>query len=58
MLKKNSVTLSDTVPPFSSPRRATEEDKFFVFSSLFLPASLSPRVLCQNLKPDATHAPS
>jgi hypothetical protein len=38
-VKKNSVILSDIVPPFSSPRRATGEDKFFVFSSLFLPAS-------------------
>ena len=37
--------MSDTVPP-SSPGCAAGEDITFVFSSLILPASLPPRVLC------------
>jgi hypothetical protein len=49
MLKKreqNSVVLSDTIPPSSSPGHAVGEDITFIFSSLILSASLPPRVLC------------
>jgi hypothetical protein len=53
LLEQNSVVLSDTVPPSSSPGRVVREGSKFNY---FLLSSLTPpcHVLCQNPKPHAS----